>query len=986
MNCIGTYDGTIFYNPANKFCIISVKTADQSVPAEARSNRRYKDHLIRFTAVGYEIPRTDAVELELDGEWAKGKYGVQLQVEQWREIVPRTKNGVEGYLASGLIKGIGPKTAADIVERFGVDTLDILEHQPERLLEIRGITENKLEDIKASYAENRMLQGIMTLLAPFKITPKTALKIYQYFGPTSVEILEKSPFELCQISGFGFRRVDAIVQKSGGDLHDPMRIKGAVFCALDEGKSKRGHLYISSEELEKSALKLLNEKIPVPELRLHQQEVRDMMQEMILNGAIVSVKDNIYLPRVFAQEDETARRIAQRLVTQMPVEHIAPVLEQVKVEMGLRLSAQQEAAVYAAFRHGLSVITGSPGTGKTTVLRTILEVYRRLHPDGKIALMAPTGRASRRMSESTGFEDARTLHSGLGLTSEEDEGSRNRKSEPLSADLIIVDEFSMVDMWLAEKFFERMKANARIVLVGDPDQLPSVGAGNVFREIIETQIVPVTVLDQIFRQSKDSLIAYNAKFINEGNTKLFYGPDFVFVSGDSQEDTAEKITERYCLEIQESGIENVQILSPFRSEGAASSEQLNETIRELVNPFRSAEEEIKFGPRIFRVNDRIMQTKNTEKVSNGDLGFIRYIKDTDQGKKIGMDFGAGRTLEYGVDDLSNVDLAYATTIHKAMGSEYETVIMPLLKAHTIMMYRNLLYTGITRAKKRVVLIGQKQVLFTRIHESSGKGENGENRIIKTLYCDNPDCETRRLKKFVHFVSQKAMDIEGLSEATLEKFIGQGFIHNYLDIYRLDRYRAEIVRMDGFGEKSWQRLWDAIQQSRNTTFERYLISMDIPMIGNTASKVLGRVFHYDLDEFRDAVYGGYDFRQLPDFGEILHNNIHDWFCVEDNFCIWEELQTMMSIQKPAVAEHSEDRVQDNPFVGKTIVVTGKVEPYTRDGINDLIESLGAHAGSSVSKKTDYLVCGENAGSKLSKARDLGVTVLSPAEFFSMAGAE
>ena len=448
MNCIGTYDGTIFYNPANKFCIVSVKTADQSVPAEARSNRRYKDHLIRFTAVGYEIPRTDAVELELDGEWAKGKYGVQLQVEQWREIVPRTKNGVEGYLASGLIKGIGPKTAADIVERFGVDTLDILEHQPERLLEIRGITENKLEDIKASYAENRMLQGIMTLLAPFKITPKTALKIYQYFGPTSVEILEKSPFELCQISGFGFRRVDAIVQKSGGNLHDPMRIKGAVFCALDEGKSKRGHLYISSEELEKSALKLLNEKIPVPELRLHQQEVRDMMQEMILNGAIVSVKDNIYLPRVFAQEDETARRIAQRLVAQMPVEHIAPVLEQVKVEMGLRLSAQQEAAVYAAFRHGLSVITGSPGTGKTTVLRTILEVYRRLYPDGKIALMAPTGRASRRMSESTGFEDARTLHSGLGLTSEEDEGSRNRKSEPLSADLIIVDEFSMYDDWM----------------------------------------------------------------------------------------------------------------------------------------------------------------------------------------------------------------------------------------------------------------------------------------------------------------------------------------------------------------------------------------------------------------------------------------------------------------------------------------------------------------------------------------------------------
>ena len=375
-----------------------------------------------------------------------------------------------------------------------------------------------------------------------------------------------------------------------------------------------------------------------------------------------------------------------------------------------------EKIMMTVLSRGHVLLDDVPGTGKTTVLKAIIEVFKNLHPKGKFALMAPTGRASRRMAESTGVDEARTLHSALGLGTGEEVGDGERVRF-VDADLVIVDEFSMVDMWLANKFFSRIKEGARIVLVGDPDQLPSVGAGNVFREIIETKIVPVTVLDQIFRQSKDSLIAYNAKFINEGNTKLFYGPDFVFVSGDSQEDTAEKITERYCLEIQESGIENVQILSPFRSEGAASSEQLNETIRELVNPFRSAEEEIKFGPKIFRVNDRIMQTKNTEKVSNGDLGFIRYIKDTDQGKKIGMDFGAGRTLEYGVDDLSNVDLAYATTIHKAMGSEYEIVIMPLLKAHTIMMYRNLLYTGITRAKKRVVLIGQKQVLFMAIHRN-----------------------------------------------------------------------------------------------------------------------------------------------------------------------------------------------------------------------------------------------------------------------------
>lgn len=486
----GTYDGTIYYNPANKFCIISVKTAEKDVPEEARSIRRRKDHLIRFVATGYELPRTDAVELELDGEWKKGKYGMQLQVEQWHEIVPQTKSGVEGYLASGLIKGIGPALAKQIVSRFGVETLDILQNRPERLLEIKGITENKLEAIKTSYAESRMLQDLMTLLSPFKITPKTAQKIYQFFGPASVDILKKSPFELCQISGFGFLRVDAIVQKNGGDLRAPMRIKGALFWALEDSKGKNGHLFLTSEALQKEALQLLNAKIPIPSLRLHAQEVSDVLEDMILHGEVVSV-----------------------------------------------------------------------------------------------------------------------------------------------------------------------------------------------------------------------------------NTKLYYGQDFVFMASNNQAEAAERIVARYCREIEESGIDRVQILSPFRSDGAASAEQLNEAIREVVNPFRSAEEEIKIGVKVFRVNDRIMQTKNTAKVSNGDLGFIRYIKNDEDGTRVGLDFGVGRELEYGIEDMVNLDLAYATTIHKAMGSEYDTVIMPLLKAHTVMLYRNLLYTGITRAKKRVVLIGQKQVLFMAIHRN-----------------------------------------------------------------------------------------------------------------------------------------------------------------------------------------------------------------------------------------------------------------------------
>lgn len=731
MQVTGTYDGKIFYNPANKYCIINVKTKDTSVPEPARSSRRCRDRFIRFIAIGYELPLTDAVELELEGEWVNGKYGLQLQVEQWREIVPKTTEGIEGYLKSGLIKGIGEKTAAQIVARFGTDTLDILEHHPDKLLEIKGITENRLEDIKSSYAENRALRDLMTLLAPFKLTPKTALKIYQHFGSASVDILKKNPFELCQISGFGFRRVDAIVQKTENRLHDPMRIKGAIRCTLDEARGKGGHLFLTREETLKAALVLLNERIPIPELRLRSEEVENSLQEMILNGQLVSARDNLYHPAVFEQEDETARQIAKRLLERLPAENAETVLEQVKTELGLTFSPKQELAVKMAFRHNLSIITGSPGTGKTTVLKMILNVYQKLYPGEKVVLMAPTGRASRRMAESTGFEEARTMHSALGLFSEEDETESSKEEVRLDAGLIIVDEFSMVDMWLAKQFFCRSKPTAKIVLVGDPDQLPSVGAGSVFQELIQCGLIPVTVLDQIFRQSKDSLIAYNAKFINEGKTMLYYGNDFMFLNSDNQATAAKLLMQQYCNEIAEHGIEKVQILSPFRSEGAASSDHLNTALREIVNPFQSEEDEIKMGAKIFRIGDRIMQTKNTERVSNGDLGFIRSIRETPEGKRIGVDFGENRRLEYTMEDLAHLDLAYATTIHKAMGSEYDIVLMPMLKAHTIMLYRNLLYTGITRAKKKVILVGQKSVLFMAIHRNE---INKRNTLLGNRIC------------------------------------------------------------------------------------------------------------------------------------------------------------------------------------------------------------------------------------------------------------
>ena len=377
--CRVTYESTIFYNEANKFSIIVVKTNDPRIPLQACSDRYYGDRMLRFTAVGYELPRTKAVELELDGEWVESKYGYQLQVEQWQEIVPQTADGLLAYLGSGLIKGIGPKTAEDIVATFGPDTLNILDNEPEKLLQIRGITEGKLKDIEESYAESRVLRNLMSLLGPFKITPATALKIYQHFGPACVDILKKCPYDLCQISGFGFKRVDGIVRKTDNRLHSTERIKGAVLYTLEDARSKSGHLFLPSEDLVKETLLLLNAPIPIPEQRVRTEEVQETLQQMILHGAVVAYKQYLYSPRVFGQEDDTARMIAERLANISVAENIESALESVRESLGITLSQKQEQAVRTAFQHGLTIITGSPGTGKTTVLKAIIEVFKNLH-------------------------------------------------------------------------------------------------------------------------------------------------------------------------------------------------------------------------------------------------------------------------------------------------------------------------------------------------------------------------------------------------------------------------------------------------------------------------------------------------------------------------------------------------------------------------------------------------------------------------------
>lgn len=733
MSYVAVYDRTIYYNPTNKYSIIRVKSADQSVPQQARSAYRHRDNMIRFVAVGYELPQTDKVSMLLEGEWCSGKHGIQLKVDKFEEIVPQTVDGVRGYLSSRLVKGIGPKIAQQIVDRFGVDALNVIENQPERLLEIRGITEGKLEDIRDTFLESRCMRDLMILLSPFQITPAAATKIYEHFGARSVEILQDNPFELCQVSGFGFRRVDEIAAKNGMPFNDPKRIRGAIFASLDSQRQEHGHLYLPEEAVKKSTAYLLNEKQPVPQLCVKASEIQPVLDNMVLHGELVCVDGNFYRVQAFAQENETAQKIAAMLsVKPVPVD-ITHALEHIRNDLGINLSQRQCEAVYMAFRSNLSIITGSPGTGKTTVLRAIIQVFRLLYPEGKIQLAAPTGRASRRMAESTGYAGAKTLHSLLGLMGEED--FTKEKSEPLDADLIIVDESSMIDMWLAQQFFRRLRPGTKLVLVGDVDQLQSVGAGDVFRQLIGSGLIPVTVLNQIFRQSKDSRIAVNAQRINAGDTRLDYGEDFRFIRSNTQEEVADVICRVYLNLVKQYGVEKVQILSPYRTEGACSTDQLNLVIRELVNPLREDTVDLKVGGSFFRVGDKVMQRKNIDKVSNGDIGYIRKMERNDKGDMcVTIAFSDSRIVEYEMEDMTHIELAYATTIHKAMGSEYDYVVMPLIRSHARMLSRNIFYTAVTRAKKQVYLVGQKPALMVAIHKKVDGKRNtllGE-RTVKYL--------------------------------------------------------------------------------------------------------------------------------------------------------------------------------------------------------------------------------------------------------------
>ena len=705
------FDRAIFQSD-NGYCVFSYSTQDESVPKEARKNTFFSDDKIHFTAVGYHLVSTNVVEVELDGTWEQSKHGLQLSVTTCKQIVPTDQAGVLAYLSSGIIKGVGPEIAKAIVAKFGDKTMEVLDQNPQQLLSIRGIARTKLKTIVASYEETKALSDLMIYLAPFGVSMKKAAMIKEEFGDQSLQIVKTDPFQLCRIKGFGFMTVDSIARKTKVSLKHPMRYAGAINYVLDEARVS-GHLFLSVDETVGRCYDLLNSDCEAEVVS--EGEIRQAISNERLESRIYVEGTRVYLSYERMCEVKAAKRIVS-MILQEDFEEIYDLdekIDQAEQTLKQKLAPSQRKAVKLCLSHPISIMTGGPGSGKTTTLRFILDIYKKEYPSNEILLAAPTGRASRRMAEQTGMF-ASTLHSALGLIT--DEESPLNDTELLPADLIVVDEFSMVDMRLAYILLERIKPGAQLLIVGDADQLPSVGAGNVLREMIRSEKVPTAVLDTIFRQASNSRIIINAHAINHNDTHLQYGDDFQMLEVQNAEDAAQLVVKNYLQEVSQHGLENVQILSPFRKRGAVASNALNETIRDLVNPASKRKMELKCGSRVFRVGDRIMQTANRNGVSNGDVGLITGMEKVDDEVFVDIRLLDGRELRYSKDMMEDVEFSYCLTIHKSQGQEYPVIIVPLLKEHYIMLRRNLLYTAVTRAKAKVILIGQRQAVYIAIHK------------------------------------------------------------------------------------------------------------------------------------------------------------------------------------------------------------------------------------------------------------------------------
>ncbi len=651
------------------------------------------------------------------------EYGEQFRVETCEKILPKGKLQILLYLSSGIIKGIGPATAQKIVEKFGEEALDVIRDDPERLSTIRGISRKKAEEMRDSLLEKQAVQGVVMFLQPFGVTASFAVRVFKKFGAEAQNRIEKNPYVLCEVDGIGFKTADKIAMQMGVAADDEERLVNGIQYVLLE-YAANGHTYLPEALLVQKSVEILG---------AHAEQIENAKAKMLFDGRLMRESApqgaRIYLPVYFHAEMGVARRLyaimrSSRTGLGIPME---TAVSRAEHRAGITLSERQREACYMVMQNGVSVITGGPGTGKTTVINAIIEIMTEV--GAAVALCAPTGRAAKRMAETCGME-AKTIHRLLELnfTGSDDKQVFGRSEEcPLEEDVIIVDEMSMVDVLLMHALLKALKPGARLILVGDADQLTSVGAGDVLRDILESEAVPSSRLTEIYRQAAESMIVVGAHKINAGeipevNQK---DKDFFFVHREDADSILGTVCELVSARLPKaygvSPMSQIQVICPSRKSQLGVN-AVNRALQARLNPPDAKKAEKILGETVFREGDKVMQIRNNYDIAwrsldsdeegcgvfNGDVGRIHTIYT--KGQYIEVLFEEERLVRYDFSQLEELEMAYAATVHKSQGSEFDVVIIPMFPCAPQLMCRNLLYTAVTRARKLVVLVGREQVM------------------------------------------------------------------------------------------------------------------------------------------------------------------------------------------------------------------------------------------------------------------------------------
>lgn len=690
----GTVERITFYNEENGYTV-------------ARFQPKRKSYLI--TIVGNLMSVNVGESLCLEGRWTThAQYGRQFEVENYTVQMPATIEGIRKYLGSGLIKGVGPVTAERIVDHFGLNTLEIIEEDPSRLLEVPGVGEKRAAMIEQAWAEQQSIKDIMLFLQGHDVTTGLAVKIYKEYGDAAINVVRHDPYRLARdVYGVGFITADKIAQAVGVAHDAPERVAAGVQHVLNSFTDD-GHVFARRPQLVQAAVGILEVDPDSVEWAIDQLEADN---ELRIEDDAVYLRPFYYAETGVANRLRTMLNVERSRLAFYRTANWGRVFHYLGDRMPFPLTEKQQEAVRTALTEKVSILTGGPGTGKTFCVQTIIRLLRA--KDRSVLLAAPTGRAAKRLSEVTG-EPAQTLHRLLEFAPHQGYKFLRDRDNPLDADMIVIDEASMIDLLLMNALTKAIDATSHLLLVGDVDQLPSVGAGNVLRDMIDSGVVPTVALDTIFRQAADSYIVVNAHRINRGRFPTFSrsARDFFLFPHAEPEEAADRVlglvAQRIPRKFGYDSLEDIQVLSPMYR-GAAGVAMLNERLQEVLNPPGPARPEVQYGSRLFRLGDKVMQIRNNyeKDVFNGDMGFVVHVDREEQVLSALFD---GRRVDYEFDELDELLHAYAVSIHKSQGSEYPAVVVPVLTQHYVMLQRNLLYTAVTRARELVVLVGSKRAV------------------------------------------------------------------------------------------------------------------------------------------------------------------------------------------------------------------------------------------------------------------------------------